>query len=60
MNNILNIPQELLEELCEALEENVYITEVSLVNTGLLDRFANAFAKTLKRNRTIEKVYHID
>ena len=38
LNNILNIPQELLEELMEALEENVYVTELTLVNTGILDK----------------------
>lgn len=56
LNNILNIPVELLEELMEALEENVYVRELSLVNTGLLDRIAIALAKTIKRNRTLEKV----
>ena len=48
LNNILNIPQELLEELMEALEENVYVTELTLVNTGILDKgtveiFENSF-----------------
>lgn len=56
LNNILNIPPELLEELMEALEENVYVTELCLVNTGILDKIAYALAKTLKRNRTLEKV----
>ena len=56
LNNILNIPPELLEELMEALEENVYVTELNLVNTGILDKIAHALAKTLKRNRTLEKV----
>ena len=55
LNNILNIPPELLEELMEALEENVYVTELALVNTGILDKIAHALAKTLKRNRTLEK-----
>ena len=40
----------------EALEENVYVTELALVNTGILDKIAHALAKTLKRNRTLEKV----
>ena len=56
LNNILNIPMELLEELMEAVEENVYVRELSLVNTGLQDRIAIALAKTIKRNRTLEKV----
>ena len=45
LNNILNIPHELLEELMEALEENVYVRELSLVNTGLTDKVAYALAK---------------
>ena len=45
LNNILNIPHELLEELMEALEENVYVRELSLVNTGITDKVAHALAK---------------
>ncbi|CBY32981.1 unnamed protein product [Oikopleura dioica] len=61
LNNILNIPHELLEELMEALEaglkiQNVYVRELSLVNTGIPDKVAHALAKMLKRNRTLEKV----
>ena len=34
----------------------MYVRELSLVNTGLLDKFAAGLAKALKRNRTLEKV----
>lgn len=54
LNNIKNIPIHTLQEYCEALKVNSYVTFFSLVNTRSNDSVARAIGDMLQINRVLQ------
>lgn len=54
LNNIKNIPIRTLQDYCEALKVNTYVTSFSLVNTRSNDSVARAVGDMLQINRVLQ------
>lgn len=53
LNNIENIPKEMLLDYIEALKKNKYVKVFSIANTGADENVAFSLAKMLRENRSI-------
>lgn len=53
LNNIENIPKEMLLDYIEALKKNKYVKTFSIANTGADENVAFSLAKMLRENRSI-------
>lgn len=53
LNNIENIPKEMLLDYIEALKKNKYVKTFSIANTGADENVAFTLAKMLRENRSI-------
>lgn len=53
LNNIENIPKEMLLDYIEALKKNKYVKTFSIANTGADENAAFSLAKMLRENRSI-------
>lgn len=53
LNNIENIPKEMLLDYIEALKKNKYVRTFSIANTGADENVAFSLAKMLRENRSI-------
>lgn len=54
LNNIENIPKEMLLEYVNALKKNKYVTTFSIANTGVDENIAFNLANMLRENRSIK------
>lgn len=53
LNNVENIPKEMLKSFVEALKKNKHVTLFSITNTGADDNIAFAIANMLRENKRI-------
>ncbi|XP_078065599.1 leiomodin-3 [Mustelus asterias] len=53
LNNVENIPKDMLKSFVEALKKNKHITTFSITNTGADDEIAFAIANMLRENKKI-------
>uniref|UniRef100_UPI00398F5D7C leiomodin-3 n=1 Tax=Pristiophorus japonicus TaxID=55135 RepID=UPI00398F5D7C len=53
LNNVENIPKDMLRSFVEALKKNKYVTTFSITNTGADDNIAFAIANMLRENKKI-------
>ncbi|XP_059800881.1 leiomodin-3 [Hypanus sabinus] len=53
LNNIENIPKDMLKSFVEALKKNKHVTSFSITNTGADDTIAFAIANMLRENKKI-------
>ncbi|XP_072438628.1 leiomodin-3 isoform X2 [Chiloscyllium punctatum] len=53
LNNVENIPKDMLKSFVEALKKNKHVTSFSITNTGADDEIAFAIANMLRENKKI-------
>ncbi|XP_072328380.1 leiomodin-3 [Scyliorhinus torazame] len=53
LNNVENIPKDMLKSFVEALKKNKYVTTFSITNTGADEEIAFAIANMLRENKKI-------
>ncbi|XP_072136646.1 leiomodin-3 [Mobula birostris] len=53
LNNVENIPKDMLKSFVEALKKNKHVTSFSITNTGADDNIAFAIANMLRENKKI-------
>ncbi|XP_051874977.1 leiomodin-3 isoform X2 [Pristis pectinata] len=53
LNNVENVPKDMLKSFVEALKKNKHVTSFSIANTGADDNIAFAIANMLRENKKI-------